>query len=77
MQTVKILPRGQITLPKKIREKINLKDGDVLLVEEKNGVLTMRKGKTVFDLMGTLPPPGMPVEEAIEKAVLEAVKERV
>lgn len=77
MLAVKVLPKGQITLPKKMREKIKLRDGDVLLVEEKDGVLTMRKGKTIFDLMGSLQTTGTPIDEAIERSIHEAVKERV
>ena len=77
MLAVKVLPKGQITLPKKMREKINLRDGDVLLVEEKDGVLSMRKGKTVLYLIGSIPATGAPVDEAIEEAIHKAVKERV
>ncbi len=32
MQAVKVLPKGQITLPKKIRKSMNIKDGDTLII---------------------------------------------
>lgn len=75
MKVVKILPKGQITLPKKIRERLGVKEGDVLLVEESGDGILLRKGKTIFDFAGTLPDIGMTVEEMREKAIEEAVKD--
>jgi hypothetical protein len=45
-------------------------------LEKKNGTLSKGKGKTVFDLKETLPTLGVPIDEAIEQATYDAVKER-
>jgi len=75
MQAVKVLPKGQITLPKKIREKLGIKVGDALLLEEGKEGIVLKKGKTIFDYAGTLPNLGMSVDEMIEKATKEVAKE--
>jgi len=37
MELAKITSKGQITIPKAIREKLNVKDGDKVLFTELNG----------------------------------------
>jgi AbrB family looped-hinge helix DNA binding protein len=75
MPAVKVLPKGQITLPKKVREKLGIKAGDALVLEEGKEGIVLKKGKTIFDYAGTLPNLGMSVEEMIEKATEEVAKE--
>ena len=75
MQAVKVLPKGQITLPKKMREKLGIKVGDALVLEEGREGIVLKKGKTIFDYAGTLPNLGMSVQEMIEKATEEVAKE--
>jgi antitoxin PrlF len=75
MQAVKVLSKGQITLPKEIRENLNIKEGDTLLLEKVDGEVILKKGKTIFDYAGTLPNLGMSIEEMREKAIEEAVKD--
>jgi len=75
MQAVKVLPKGQITLPKKVREKLGIKVGDALVLEEGKEGIFLKKGKTIFDYAGTLPNLGMSIDEMIEKATKEAAKE--
>jgi len=77
MKVVKVLPKGQITLPKEIRKDLNIKEGDTLIVEKTDGDIIIKKGKTIFDYIGFLPKPDISIEEMIEKATEEAVKERV
>jgi len=77
MQAVKVLPKGQITLPKEIRRQMNIKEGDTLIIEKTDEEIILKKGKTIYDYIGILPKPHIPVEEMIEKAIEEAVKERV
>ncbi len=55
MRTVKLLPRGQLTLPKAVREEAGLSEGDDLVV------YVAGKGRIVLE---TLPPPGS-LEELI------------
>jgi AbrB family looped-hinge helix DNA binding protein len=76
MQVVKVLPKGQITLPKKVRKKFDIKIGDSLILEEEKDRIVLRKGKTIFDYIGTLPNLGMDIKEIREKAIEEATKER-
>jgi AbrB family looped-hinge helix DNA binding protein len=75
MQAVKVLPKGQITLPKKIREKLGIKVGDALVLEEGREGIVLKKGKTLFDYAGSLPDLGMSVREMIDKATGEVAKE--
>jgi AbrB family looped-hinge helix DNA binding protein len=77
MQAVKVLPKGQITLPKKIRQHLGINIGDALVIEEQKNQIVIKKGKTLYDFIGTLPALDITIEEMIEKATEEAMKERV
>lgn len=46
----KIGKRGQVTLPKEIREELNLKDGDEISIHEKNGKIIIEKPISREDL---------------------------
>lgn len=74
MQALEVLPKGQITLPKKVRDKLGIHVGDSLVLEEGKDGIVLKKGKTIFDYAGTLPNLGMNVEEMIEKAMKEVAK---
>ena len=76
MQAVKILPKWQITIPKKIREKLKIRVGDTVVVEEREGKIVLKKGKTIFDYTESLPNLGMNVDEIREKAAAEVARER-
>lgn len=76
MKAVKVLPKGQITLPKEVRKELHIKEGDTLIIEKTDNEVILKKGKTIFDYAGTLPNLGMSIEEMREKAIKEAVKER-
>ncbi len=43
MKTAKVSAKGQIILPKEIRDALGVRPGDVVGFEEKNGVITIRK----------------------------------
>jgi AbrB family looped-hinge helix DNA binding protein len=75
MKSVKVLPKGQITLPRDIRKKLEIKTGDTLILEEKDRQVVLKKGKTIFDYVGHLPGLKMSIEEIREKALQEAAKE--
>ena len=76
MQAVKVLPKWQITIPKKLREKLKIRVGDTVIVEEREGEIVLKKGKTIYDYTESLPNLGMTVDEIREKAAAEAVRER-
>jgi len=76
MQAVKVLPKWQITIPKKVREKLKIHVGDTIVVEEREGEIVLKKGKTIFDYIQSLPHLGMTVDEIREKAAAEVARER-
>ena len=51
MYTAKVTSKGQITIPKKVREKIGISPGEELQFEEKDGIFFIKKGmrKSPFD----------------------------
>lgn len=71
----KISTRGQVAVPRAVREKLSIKEGDTILFEEKDGEVYIRKVKNFLDLEGTLPPLKLTVEEIREKAMEEMAKE--
>jgi len=75
MPSVKVLPKGQITLPKEIRESLQIREGDTLVVEPAGDRIVLKKGKTIFDFVGVLPNRGLTIAEIREKAVAAGVAE--
>ena len=73
MLAVKVLPKGQITLPKELRQKLHIQVGDTLLMDSDGEQVIFRKGKTIFDFKGVLPNMGMSIDEIREKAVAHGV----
>jgi AbrB family looped-hinge helix DNA binding protein len=73
MLAVKVLPKGQITIPKEIRESMQIHDGDTLLLEPSADKFVIKKGKTIFDFVGVLPSEGMTIDEIREKAIAGGV----
>ena len=51
MLTAKLTSKGQITIPKKVRERLGVQPGEDLRFEEKNGVFYIKKNlkKSPFD----------------------------
>ncbi|MBI3592002.1 MAG: AbrB/MazE/SpoVT family DNA-binding domain-containing protein [Nitrospirae bacterium] len=51
MLTAKVTTKGQITIPKEVREKLGVQPGENLSFEEKNGVFYIKKSlkKSPFD----------------------------
>jgi len=46
MQTAKVTSKGQITIPKRVREKLGLETGAGVAFEEKDGVFYIKKSVT-------------------------------
>lgn len=71
--------KGQLTIPKEVRESLNLSPGTRFYVMERNGqVVALPKNKTLADLAGCLgaPPNGASLtidemNEAVQNAVAE------
>jgi AbrB family looped-hinge helix DNA binding protein len=68
MFSVKVLPKGKITLPKEIRQKLHIQVGDTLIVDADGERVVLRRGKTIFDFKEALPSMGMTIDEIREKA---------
>ena len=51
MHTARLTSKGQITIPKKVRDKMGVSPGEELQFEEKDGVFFIKKGvrKSPFD----------------------------
>jgi len=51
MLTAKVTSKGQITVPKAVREKLGVREGEELLFEEDRGVFRLRKlpARTKFE----------------------------
>jgi AbrB family looped-hinge helix DNA binding protein len=73
MLAVKVLPKGQITLPKEMRQKLHIEVGDTLLMDADGEQFFFRKGKTIFDFKGVLPSMGMTIDEIREKGIAGGV----
>ncbi len=67
MKIVKVTRKYQITIPKEIREILGIKEGDLLSIEEKDGVIIIRK----LDILE----PGEPVGEEEYKKIIEELEE--
>ena len=61
--------KGQVTIPKEIRDELGLKPFDKIEFVSENGRVRLRKAlPSLEELMGSLPPLGVDVEEAIRLA---------
>ena len=71
--------KGQLTIPKDVREQLGLTAGTRFFVTARNGeVVAMPKNKKLADLAGILgrPPSGRSLSiEEIDQAIMEAVAE--
>ena len=76
MQAVKILPKGQITIPMKIRKRLSIHEGDTLIIDMQEDGIVLKRGKTILDFAGSLPDLGVTIDAIREKALAEAAKDR-
>jgi antitoxin PrlF len=75
----KLTSKGQITLPKRVRDRLKLKPGDMVVFVERNGeTLVKPKNLRAVDLAGILgPPPSGEVLtiENMDEAIMDAAAE--
>ncbi len=50
----RITVKGQVTVPKKIRDELNVKSGDVIQFVKKGGDVVIKPVKTLLDLKGVV-----------------------
>lgn len=80
MSEARMTSKGQITVPKEVRLKLNLKPGDrVLFIVEDDGAVRMRAAnKDISSLRGVLPPPKRKATiEEIEASIARSAVARV
>jgi antitoxin PrlF len=77
----KITSKGQVTIPKDIREKLNLKEGDVIaFVPTREGVLIIPRNRPAESLFGMLAEYAIPgtsladYDDAIGEAIADHVE---
>ena len=77
MSEARMTSKGQITVPRDVRLKLNLKPGDrVLFIVEEDGAVRMRAlNKDISSLIGILPRPKRAatieeIEESIQRAAV-------
>ena len=74
-----ITRKGQVTIPKAIRDRLGVKEGEKVLfvMRGEEVVLKVVKG-TILDLRGSVPPSAHPEDfEKIRQSVKQAVGKRV
>jgi antitoxin PrlF len=78
MPVTSLTRKGQVTIPKAVRDGLGLKPFDKLEIELVGGEARIRKATrlTLRDVAGSLPPIGIPIEEAIALAKEEHFVER-
>ncbi len=81
MELARISSKGQITIPKEVRKKLNLKEGDkVLFVEEDGKVVIANASYIAFKeiqqaMQGEAEKQGISSEEDVNKLIKEVRKE--
>jgi antitoxin PrlF len=73
--------KGQLTIPKELRDQLGLKAGDrVEFVPDADGKVTMRRAKyqSITDLFGILPAGSIPATvEEMDEVIGEAIADHV
>ena len=77
-QTSRITTKGQVTIPKRLRTKLNLKAGDQVLFIDKGEDVILKPAKTLLDLKGFLKTVKKPENwEKVRKSAKKYVTEEV
>jgi AbrB family looped-hinge helix DNA binding protein len=62
-------PKGQVVVPKELRDRHGLKPGDEVVFDDADGEIRIRRAKTkaeiIDGLLGALAGPGKPLTEAL------------
>ena len=71
MSTTTVTKKGQITIPKSIREKLRLREGDKVIVKFSGGKAFVKKIPSIFDLEASVP-----VTEDMRKLSWEEIEKK-
>ena len=80
-QTSRVTVKGQVTIPKAIRESLDIKVGDLVLFVDKGNNVILKPAKTLLDLRGAIKTDKKPkswreVREAAKKNVIKEVLDK-
>ena len=80
-QTSRVTIKGQVTIPKAIRESLDIKVGDLVLFVDKGDNVILKPAKTLLDLKGAIKTDKKPqswseVREAAKKNVIREVLDK-
>ena len=77
-RTTSLTPKGQVTIPKEVRDYMGLRPFDRIEFYMENGEVKVRKAyPSLEEAAGSLPPLCMPIEEAIAQAKEERARRLV
>jgi AbrB family looped-hinge helix DNA binding protein len=73
METARVRHRGQITLPRAIRKRLDLEKGDhIVFLERGDEILLLPLTKTLLDLRGSVPVSGVQDLSEVRWQTIEA-----
>ena len=76
----RVTSKGQVTVPKVVREALGIRDGDSLMFTIRDQQVLLEKTPNFLDLAGSVPVPedkrGVPWEEVRRQTRLARAKER-
>ncbi len=81
MQNVsKITVKGQVTIPKKVRDELGVTPGDIIVFSKKGGDIVIKPAGTLLDLKGVIVSPKKikdwgSVRKSVRKSVVKRVME--
>jgi AbrB family looped-hinge helix DNA binding protein len=81
MQNVsKITVKGQVTIPKNVRDELGVSPGDVIVFTKKGGDIVIKPASTLLDLKGVIVSPKKikdwaSVRKIVKKSVAKGVME--
>ena len=72
METARVRHRGQITLPRAIRRRLDLQEGDqIAFLERGDEIVLLPLTKTLLDLRGSVPVAGVQDFDQIRRKAIE------
>jgi len=74
--TMKVGPKGQVVIPKRIRDRLGLRPGDRVRVEQEGSGVRLSRAVTVDELVGSLPPSDVtPLDALMEERRRDRARE--
>jgi AbrB family looped-hinge helix DNA binding protein len=74
--TAKITSKGQVTLPKKVRKRLNVDTGDTIIFEYVGGQLIIRRARNIEKYFNSLPPMDISKEKIEEMIAADIRREQ-